>query len=83
MVKGWLLLLLQFVLITSQIGRTQTSPTHTPATGDYSKEAVVIEEMITKIAFDDGGSSTREQTSRVRVQTDAGVKQWGLLSFPF
>ncbi len=39
--------------------------------------------MSTKIAFENDGSFTREQTSRVRVQTDAGVQQWGLLSFPF
>jgi len=39
--------------------------------------------MSTRIAFDNGGSFTRDQTSRVRVQTDAGIKQWGLLSFPF
>ncbi len=39
--------------------------------------------MSTRIAFDNDGNSTREQTSRVRVQSDAGVQQWGLLSFPF
>jgi len=39
--------------------------------------------MTTKVAFDNDGNFTREQTSRVRVQTDAGVKQWGLLTFPF
>ena len=39
--------------------------------------------MSTKIVFDNDGNSTREQTSRVRVQTDGGVQQWGLLSFPF
>ena len=39
--------------------------------------------MATKITFESDGNSTREQTSRVRVQTDSGVKQWGLLSFPF
>jgi hypothetical protein len=83
MTKGWVTFLLTSVLATLPIGHTQTSPTQTPATGDYSKEAVVIEEMVTKLAFDNGGSSTREQTSRVRVQSDAGVKQWGLLSFPF
>ena len=42
-----------------------------------------MEEMSTNIAFDNDGNFTREQTSRVRVQTDAGVQQWGLLSFPF
>ncbi|MHB8215159.1 MAG: DUF3857 domain-containing protein [Candidatus Sulfotelmatobacter sp.] len=35
------------------------------------------------MSFENDGNSTREQTSRVRVQTDAGVHQWGLLTFPF
>ena len=39
--------------------------------------------MSTKIAFENDGNFTRVQTSRVRVQTDAGVQQWGLLTFPF
>ncbi len=39
--------------------------------------------MATSITFDNDGNSTHEQTTRVRVQTDAGVKQWGLLSLPF
>ena len=39
--------------------------------------------MSTKIVFDNGGNFTRKQATRVRVQSDAGVKQWGLLTFPF
>ncbi|MFZ0293420.1 MAG: DUF3857 domain-containing protein, partial [Candidatus Sulfotelmatobacter sp.] len=54
-----------------------------PAKSDYSQEAAIIEETSTKIAFDNDGKFTHEQTSRVRVQTDAGVQQWGLLTFPF
>jgi hypothetical protein len=68
------------VLVTS---RAQTSPPPAPAKDDYSQEAAVIEEMSTKSAFDNDGNSAREQTSRVRVQTDTGVKEWGLLSFSF
>jgi tetratricopeptide (TPR) repeat protein len=64
-------------------GRAQTLPPHTPAQDDYSEEAAILEEMTTKIAFDNDGNFTRDQISRVRVQTDAGVKQWGLLKFPF
>ncbi len=64
-------------------GGAQTSPPHSLGKSDYSQEAAVIEQMSTKIAFDNDGNSTREQTSRIRVQTDGGVKQWGLLSFPF
>jgi hypothetical protein len=71
------------VLTALLAGRGQTSPPHGPAKDDYSQEAAVIEQMATKIAFDNDGKFNREQTSRVRVQTDSGVKQWGLLSFPF
>src|ERR1700732_4610663 len=62
-------------------GRAQTSPLRTPA--DYSQEASVVEELSTRVAFDNEGNLTREQTSRIRVQTDAGVQQWGLLNFPY
>jgi tetratricopeptide (TPR) repeat protein len=64
-------------------GHAQTSSTQASVKSDYSQEAAVIEEMSIKLAFENDGNSTREQTSRVRVQTDAGVQQWGLLSFPF
>jgi len=74
---------LTVVLVALLAGQTQTPPPHGPAKDDYSQEAAVVEEMSTKIAFDNDGNFTREQTSRVRVQTDAGVQQWGLLSFPF
>lgn len=76
-------LCLTLALSALPTGRAQTSPPHTPGKDDYSQEPAVIEEMSTKVAFDNNGNSTREQTSRVRVQTDAGVQQWGLLSFPF
>ena len=74
---------LTLVLAVLLVGRAQTSPPHGPAKDDYSQEAAVIEEMSTKVAFDNDGNSTREQISRVRVQTDAGVQQWGLLNFPY
>jgi hypothetical protein len=50
---------------------------------DYSQEAFVIEQMSTKVVFDNDGNRTREQTTRVRVKTDAGVQQWGLLAISF
>jgi transglutaminase-like putative cysteine protease len=83
MISRSCVLILTIVLAVLPSGRAQTSPPHGPAKGDYSQEAAVIEEMATKIAFDNDGNSTREQTSRIRVQTDAGVKQWGLLNVPF
>jgi tetratricopeptide (TPR) repeat protein len=83
MTKRWCVVSLLIALVTSVSGRSQTSPPLSPAKQDYSQEAAVVEEMSTRIAFENDGSSTREQTSRVRVQTDAGVKQWGLLIFAF
>jgi tetratricopeptide (TPR) repeat protein len=83
MISRWGLLSLTTVFVASLAGQTQTPPPHSPAKDDYSQEAAVIEEMLTKVAFENDGNFTREQTSRVRVQTDAGVKQWGLLTFPF
>ena len=83
MTSRWCILSLTAVLAALLPGRAQTSPAHGSAKDDYSQEAAVIEEMSTKITFDNDGNFTRVQTSRVRVQTDAGVKEWGLLSFPF
>jgi tetratricopeptide (TPR) repeat protein len=61
----------------------QTSSQQVSTRPDYSQEAAVIEEMSTRLAFENNGNFTHEQTSRVRVQSDAGVKHWGLLTFPF
>lgn len=62
----------------------ETPPAHVAAAkDDYSQEAAVIEQSTTKVAFDNSGNFTREQITRVRVQTDGGVKQWGLLTFSY
>src|SRR5271169_2426101 len=83
MIRHWCALsVFTVVLAASLASRAQTAP-HNPAKDDYSQEPAVIEEMSTKLAFNNEGNFTREQTSRVRVQTDAGVKQWGLLTIPF
>lgn len=81
MIRRWCALCLITVLAVLVAGRAQTSPAHVSAKDDYSKEAAVIEELSTKIAFDNDGELTHEQISRVRVQTDAGVQQWGCSPF--
>src|SRR5215472_3670097 len=52
-----------------------------PAKPDYSKEAFVLEQSSDKFTFQNDGSSVREQRMRLRVQSDAGVQQFGLLRF--
>jgi tetratricopeptide (TPR) repeat protein len=65
-------------------GVAQAPSAHAPDPKvDYSQEAWVIEDTSTKVALSNDGNYTREQSSRIRVQTDAGVQNWGLLRFPF
>lgn len=50
---------------------------------DFSKEGAVIEQMTTTVVFQSDGTSVREQHVRVRIQSDAGVQQYGVLRFPY
>lgn len=85
---------MQFIVMTSATRRAAVlallsavraqSPAPSPAAKpDYSQPASVIEQMSTRVFFDKDGSRTREQVTRVKVNTDAGVKQWGLLDLPY
>src|ERR1700738_90379 len=55
----------------------------TEAKPDYSREAFVSEQDITHIAFENDGTSTRESTSRIRIQSGAGAQRFGVLTFPY
>src|SRR5437868_2031184 len=50
---------------------------------DYSQQAFVIERYLTKIHFENNGTSQREQVVRIRVQTQAGVQEFGQLHFGY
>jgi tetratricopeptide (TPR) repeat protein len=50
---------------------------------DLSKEGVVIERSISKFAFQSDGTYTFEQMIRTKMQSDSGVRQYGVLSFPY
>jgi hypothetical protein len=50
---------------------------------DYSKEAFVIERFSRSIAFAADGTSKREQAATIKMQSDAGVRQFGVLAFPY
>ncbi len=54
-----------------------------PPVGDYSKEAAVGELISVKANFENDGTSTQELTLRARIQSDAGVKRYGLLTFTY
>lgn len=54
-----------------------------PTTGDYSKQAIVVEKLRNVARFESDGRETRQVTTRIRVQSEAGVLQLGLLSFGY
>jgi len=44
---------------------------------DYSQESFVIEQMHSRYRFENDGTGRREVVARIRVQSEAGVQQWG------
>jgi hypothetical protein len=64
---------------------TQAPSSAKPGTskGDYSQEGFVIEQVSTKERFENDGTSSSVDTARVRIQSEAGVQRYGLLSFSY
>jgi tetratricopeptide (TPR) repeat protein/transglutaminase-like putative cysteine protease len=62
---------------------TPRSPAEDAKAVDYSKEAFVVERMSSKARFENDGTYSLETTVRVRVQSQAGLQQFGLLKFPY
>jgi len=50
---------------------------------DNSQEAFVIEHVSTKARFENDGTSSQVDTAQVRIQSQAGVQRYGLLSFSY
>ncbi len=46
---------------------------------DYAQESFVIEQMHSLYRFEADGTGRKETTARIRVQSEAGVQQWGQL----
>src|ERR1700735_2942353 len=62
---------------------TDSKPSETPpskpeqAKHDYSTEAFVVEQYRSIYRFENDGTGRKETVARVRVQSEAGVQQWG------
>jgi len=48
-----------------------------PAKHDYSQESYVVEKVTTRYRFENDGTGRKEVVARIRVQSEAGVEQWG------
>jgi hypothetical protein len=54
-----------------------------PSKADYSQEGFVIEQFSRKERFENDGTSSREDTARAKIQSEAGVQRYGLLTFSY
>jgi tetratricopeptide (TPR) repeat protein/transglutaminase-like putative cysteine protease len=54
-----------------------------PKDDDHSREAFVIEQFSDKEKFENDGTAVKERQARVRIQSEAGVRQYALLSFSY
>ncbi len=50
---------------------------------DYSQEPFIIEQFITTVRFENDGTGERDVTARIRIQSDAGVQEFGQLRFGY
>jgi tetratricopeptide (TPR) repeat protein len=50
---------------------------------DYSQESFVIEQMHSHYRFEADGTGRKELIARIRVQSEAGVQQWGQLQIGY
>src|SRR5215471_11413574 len=50
---------------------------------DFTNQSAVIEQSRLKVVFHNDGTYTAEQKVRARMQSDAGVRQYGVLRFPY
>lgn len=65
---------------SSQSKTAQTTPVPSP---DYSKEAFVFQKIITEVIFANDGTSTSDTTAEIRIQSQAGVQSFGVLTFSY
>jgi tetratricopeptide (TPR) repeat protein/transglutaminase-like putative cysteine protease len=70
-------------MILASLSLSAQAPPAAPGATDYSNEAFVIEQSRATYRFENDGTGRRETYARIRIQSDAGVQQWGQLVFGF
>lgn len=82
-----------FLLLVSGLAQAQTQPaagakpSSVPAPAstapDYTSESIVYERLATVVRFHADGTAEATMSGRVRVQSEAGLRQVGVLHFPY
>jgi hypothetical protein len=75
--------LLFFSLAASLSAQAPSTANTGTSKSDYAQEGVVIEEVSRKEKFETDGTSSSVNTARVRIQSEAGVQHYGLLTFSY
>jgi tetratricopeptide (TPR) repeat protein len=65
--------------VLGQVPPPPVPPAATQASVDHSQESFVIEKLRTAYRFENDGTGRREIYARIKVQSEAGVEQWGQL----
>lgn len=82
-VSGLLFAGLASMPVRSQETSKRMEAAKPPVEDAYANEPFVVERIQTTARFEADGKSQRELTTRVRVQSEAAVKQFGLLVYPY
>jgi tetratricopeptide (TPR) repeat protein len=86
-IKRWMVpfAMIHIFVCLSWLSRAQSIPPSAEKTPgpDFSQEAAVIEELITTARFENDGSSQQTVREKVKVQNQAGLKQFGIITFNF
>ena len=76
--------LFAFLLLCALQALAQAKPSQAPpGTPDMSKQAWLVEHLLTTITLEDSGKDTRESTAEVKMLQEAGVKQFAVLNFTY
>ncbi|HEV2698093.1 MAG TPA: DUF3857 and transglutaminase domain-containing protein, partial [Terriglobales bacterium] len=65
--------------VFGQVPPPPVPPAATQAAADHSQESYVIEKFRTSYRFENDGTGRREIYARIKIQSEAGVEQWGQL----
>lgn len=84
-----LILVFGFSLSRQSSGFQQSAPPRAGSnsdqtkTEDFSSEGFVIEQLINDVVFESDGTGQEERSARIRIQSDAGIQAFGVLSFGY
>src|SRR4029077_13949914 len=83
MLRSALLVLVLVACLALLKANSQTNLEHGADKPDYSTEPFIIEKDLTRITFNNDGTSRRDSSARIRIESDAALQQYGVLNFSY